>query len=127
MGNIRHKRERPEWYIQRDLKQFLRDRGWWVEQTHGNIYQTGLPDLFIARKDHGYRWIDVKVTGRYSFTNAQKIKWPILDSFGVGIWVLTAATQEQYDLLFEPPNWKSFWRDSWGPIDIDALLDTLDE
>jgi hypothetical protein len=45
------------------------------------------------------------------------------------IWILTAATQEQYDLLFKPPNWRDFWKPSFAvptKADIDAMLDELD-
>lgn len=128
MGNIKRNKHGPEWYIQRDLKQYLKDRGWIVEQTHGNRFQTGFPDLYVIHKRHGYRWIDCKNPGRYTFTQAQRIKWPIWSDAGIGIWILTAANQEQYDLLFHPPNWQQFWNPAWGDLpDIDALLDSLEE
>lgn len=128
MRKIRQPAHGPEWYVQKDLIFFLKCREWHVERVIGNALQMGLPDLFIAHKRWGTRWLDVKRPGsKYSFTKAQKRKWPILDAFGVGIWILTAATQAQYDLLFKPPNWKDFWKESWGIIpDIDALLDELD-
>ena len=31
-----------------------------VEHTHGNLYQTGFPDLFVAHEKWGTRWIDCK-------------------------------------------------------------------
>ena len=62
----------------------------------------------------------------YSFTKAQKRKWPKWDRKGVGIWILTAANQGAYDLLFQPPNWKQFWKAFWVSfLDIDALIDEL--
>lgn len=128
MGQIRRPAHGPEWYIQRALKQFLRDREWHVEHTNGNLYQTGFPDLFVAHKKWGQRWIDCKQPSRYSFTREQKRKWPVWDAFGTGIWILTAATQDEYDKLFGPPNWRDYWKTSWGEIpDIDALLAELDE
>lgn len=127
MGNIKRPKHGPEWYIQRDLKQFLRDREWQVEQTHGNLYQTGFPDLFTFKRKHGVRWIDCKAPGRYTFTKAQKLKWPVWDHYGVGIWILTAATQAEYDKLFSPPNWRQYWKPSWGEIpDIETLLQEID-
>lgn len=126
MGNIRGNNSRPEWHIQQDLIAFLTDRGWWVEPTHGNAYQTGFPDLYMLHPQWGQRWVDCKVAGRYRFTQAQKIKWPQWEKYGAQIWILTAASQDQYDKLFGPPNWRDFWKSSWGDLpDIDQLLDEL--
>jgi hypothetical protein len=51
----------------------------------------------------------------------------VWEAFGIGIWILTAATQAEYDKLFAPPNWCDYWKASWGQVpDIDALLDELD-
>jgi hypothetical protein len=126
MGHIKRPKHGPEWHIQRRLKTFLKTRGWMVEQTHGNLFQDGFPDLLIAHPRWGQRWIDCKVEGRYQFTKAQRRKWPIWDRFGIGIWILTDATQEEYDKLFQPPNWKDYWKDSYGVTDIEELLQELD-
>jgi len=124
---IRQAAHGPEWHIQQELIHFLKCRQWMVEHTHGNLFQTGFPDLFIAHERWGTRWIDCKQPKKYSFTKAQKSKWPLWDAKGVGIWILTAATQAEYDKLFKPANWKEYWKESWGKIpDIDALLDELD-
>jgi len=126
VGKIRRAREGPEHKIQRALIEFLQGRGWLVEHTHGNLYQTGFPDLFCHHPKWGDRWIDCKQPKNYTFTKAHRLKWPVWDSYGVGIWILTAATQEEYDKLFAPPNWRQYWKPSWGKIpDIDALLDEL--
>ena len=90
----------PEWHIQKDVIRFLEARGWNVEHTHGNLYQTGFPDLYAAHKKWGTRWIDCKQPKKYSFTRAQKQKWPVWEAYGIGIWILTAATQAEYDKLF---------------------------
>ncbi len=129
MRTIRRTAHGPEWFIREDLEEFLTARRWMVEKTHGNLYQQGLPDLFIAHRKYGERWIDVKQPGgNYTFTNAQKQKWPVWESFRVGIWILVAATQAEYDKLFQPPNWRDFWKPQWGRIpDIDALLDEIEE
>ena len=127
MGDIRRPREGPEHKIQRALIAFLQARGWLVERTHGNLYQTGFPDLLAMHEKWGERWIDVKQPKRYSFTKAQRRKWPQWAAKNTGIWILTAATQEEYDKLFKAPNWKTYWKESWGQVpDIDALLDELD-
>jgi hypothetical protein len=126
VGQIKRNRHGPEWYIQQNLIKFLEARQWLVEHTHGNLYQQGMPDLFCNHLKWGYRWIDCKVKGRYSFTKAQKIKWPIWESFGVGIWILTDATQDEYDKLFRPPNWRDYWKTSWGVLpDIERLLSEI--
>lgn len=112
--------------IQDRLKDFLRAREWLVEQTHGNEFQNGFPDLYCFHRKWEYRWIDCKRPGKYSFTKAQRIKWPLWDKFGVGIWILTDATQNEYDKLFHPPNWRDYWKPSWGAPDIESLLKQLD-
>ncbi len=113
----------PEFKIQTDLREFLAYRGWLVERTHGNKFQTGFPDLFIAHREHGSRWIDCKVSGQYSFTRAQREKWPKWEAASVGIWILCGATQADYDLLFQPPNWRAYWKAIWDTRpDVDELL-----
>jgi len=104
----------------------MESRGWNVERMIGNALQMGIPDLNAAHPKWGERWIDVKVPGKYTFTDAQKRKWPLWAEFGRGIWIITAATQIEYDKLFQPPNWRDFWKASWGVIpDIDALITEL--
>ena len=117
-----------ELHIQRELVEFLRDRVWHVERMLADAYQNGIPDLFCYHRKCGMRWVEVKRPEGYSFTLRQRQKWPIWEKAGIGIWILTAATQEQYDLLFQPPNWRSFWRPSFQTAtitDIDAMLDEL--
>ena len=127
MGSIRRPKHGPEWYIRADLVRFLAARNWLVEKTHGSLFQTGFPDLFLAHEKWGQRWIDVKQPKKYTFTKAQRLKWPLWAAKGIGIWILTAATQEEYDKLFGPPNWRDYWKESWGEApDIDSLLAELD-
>lgn len=117
----------PEWHIQRDVMRFLRDRGYWVERTHGNLFQQGFPDLYVAHPKFGQRWIDVKNPVAWEYTKAQCQKWPIWDSFGIGIWIITAATEEEYDKLFKPPNWREYWKPRYDVylMDVDVLLAEL--
>jgi len=128
MGNICRALHGEEWHIQQALIAYLKAEGWHVERMIGNAFQTGIPDLFVAHPKWGLRWLDVKRPGKnYSFTKAQKRKWPIWEAFGVGIWILVGANQENYDRLFKAPNWRDYWKESWGQIpDIHALLDELD-
>lgn len=94
----------------------------------GNAYQIGIPDLFCFHPKWGFRWIDVKVEGRYSFTKAQKLKWPAWEQYDCGIWILTGANEANYKRLFGPPNWRDY--DKWNcqvpkQEDIDRLLDEI--
>jgi hypothetical protein len=126
MGDIIKPAHGPEYHIQEALVEFLESRGWLVERMIGNAYQQGIPDLYCFHPSWGERWIDVKVEGRYSFTKAQKTKWPLWESFGCPIWILTDATQEQYDKLFDKPNWRDYWKPSWDKKpNIDALMDEI--
>ena len=128
MGDIIKPKHGPEWHIQQRLIQFLQSRKWTVEVMHGNAFQRGIPDLYLFRDDWGARWVDVKHPKKYSFTKAQKIKWPTWHRAGIGIWILTAATQREYDKLFAAPNWLDYWKDSWAmPTDdeIDSMIDVL--
>jgi hypothetical protein len=72
------------------------------------MYQSGFPDLYCAHRRYGTRWIEVKIADHYAFTPAQLDTFPDMSAKGVGIWILTAATEEQYQLLFKPANWHMF-------------------
>jgi hypothetical protein len=126
-----------EFFVQNHWVAFLKSKGWHVERLVGNAYQRGIPDLFIGHPDYGTRWIDIKVFGRYSFTKAQKKIWPVWEEYGIGIWIMGAEWRgdctkeyllEQYNrVLFNPPNWRDYWRSSWDKeIDIDKLLDEIE-
>jgi len=124
---LRRKRHGPEYQIQKDLINFLKDRNWWVERTHGNLYQMGFPDLYVGHLKFGQRWIDVKNPVAWEFTKAQCQKWPIWDQFNIGIWIITAASEEEYDKLFTSPNWRDYWKPRYDEylISVDMLLDEL--
>jgi hypothetical protein len=117
----------PEYGIQRDIVIYLKARGWHVERLVGDAFQRGLPDLLVVHPKFGLRFVEVKNDGEYNFTKAQKQKFPVLDKYGLGIWILVGADEKNYDKLFAPPNWKDYWKASWGEVDIDALLDELEE
>jgi len=115
----------PEYGIQQAIVRFLRERGWLVERMIGNAYQKGIPDLYIAHPKYGQRWLECKNPEEYNFTKAQKIKFPVWDSMGIGIWILTAATDKEYDKLFHAPNWKCYWKKTWEQPDIDSILEEM--
>lgn len=105
---------KPETIIRNAICDYLAARGWVTQVTHGSVYQSGLPDVLAGHAAYGPRFIDAKVSGRYSFTPAQRGKWPLWSRNGIGIWIMTAANQTEYDKLFAPPNWRDYWKDSWG-------------
>lgn len=99
---------REEADIQDALITLLTLRGWLCKPTHGNMYQSGFPDVFTSHVRFGHRWVEVKKPKGYSFTPAQ-IEWfPQLCAAGSGVWVLTAATEHEYLKLFKPFNWHMY-------------------
>lgn len=99
------KKKGPEAIIQEDLIKYLKVRDWYVMVTHGNMYQSGFPDLYATHSQYGPRWIEVKnAAGRWEFTPAQMECFPKLMAHGTRIWILSAATKEEYDKLFKPDN-----------------------
>ena len=125
---MRAKHARPEYEIQAGFIAYCRARGWLVERLIGNAFQTGIPDLYLYHPKWGQRWVDLKSPGRYSFTKAQRIKWPLWEKFGLGIWIVTSADQDGYDSLFRPPNWRDFVKRTWKiptQEDIDKMLDEI--
>ena len=120
--------DKLEQHIQRELVEFLRARGWHVERLLADSFQNGFPDFYCYHMKWGQRWVEVKRPKDYSFTRRQRQKFPQWEKAGIGIWILTAATQEQYDLLFQPPNWRDFWRPSFAvptKADVDAMIDEM--
>ena len=96
---------------------FLEARGWHCEKIIGNQYQQGLPDLFICHSQYTSRWIECKVIetdGSIHITPAQRIKFPILLSRGVPIYVIASddlrgtknysKRERLYQKLFDEPN-----------------------
>lgn len=101
--------KKRETVIRNSIRAYLKQRGWFVIVTHGNLYQFGLPDLYACRNGKA-RWIEVKQGKRYKFTNAQLYIFPELENQGIGVWVLTDATYEEYAKLFQAPNWRDYAR-----------------
>lgn len=99
------RRGSPEAIIQAKFEEFLILRKWSVRATHGNMYQHGFPDLYCCHNTFGARWIECKNPLNYRFTGAQLEYFPELNAHGQGIWVITAATEDQYKRLFGPQNW----------------------
>lgn len=123
----------PEAIIQRNFIAYVKVRGWNVERMIGNALQKGIPDIYIMHPEHGDRWIDLKVPGGGRFTIAQRIKWPIWEAYGKGIWIITAANESEYNKLFAPPNMREYWRESYDEQvkeleqDLQELFDEAEE
>ena len=100
-------KKRPEDAIRDRIKQMLVSLGWFVKHTHGSMFQEGFPDLFACHPRYGQRWIEVKrpkMAGG-KFTAAQLRDFPQFCANGCGVWVLTAATDSEYQKLFSDCNW----------------------
>ena len=106
----------PEEKIRDRIIPFLKDRGWFVKIVHGNKFTSGLPVLYIAHKSHGPRWVELKNPLSYHFTPAQKKTFPEMTAAGVGIWILTDATNVEYEKLWKPPNWYIYYGRSKKPF-----------
>ena len=104
---VNHKKG-PEAKIQEAIIAMLRYRGWFVMNTHGNMFQAGFPDLYATHTDFKARWVEVKNPFSYKFTPAQLDKFPKFESHGAGVWILTAATEAEYKKLFSPSNWYQY-------------------
>jgi len=107
MEPIKVKRDRPEQKIQDKVMQKLRMQGWFIIKTHGNQFQSGLPDLYATHSKYGQRWIEMK-TPEGRFTAAQRDVFPKLSANGTRIWVLVSAEDHEIQKIFGPENWYRF-------------------
>lgn len=101
------KKKNPEAIIQDAIIEMLELKGWFVKVTHGNMYQSGFPDLFACHSLYGQRWIEVKKPGfkGSKFTKAQLEDFPLLCANGSNVWILTGDSDEEYEKLFTECNW----------------------
>lgn len=86
----------------------LKVRDWSVKTMHGNVYQSGVPDIYACHLKYGARWIEVKNPVGFSFTPAQMAYFPELASKNVGVWILMSAEESELAKLFGPPNWHTY-------------------
>ena len=102
--------KQPEKKIRNEVRKFLEYRGWFVILMHGNLFQLGIPDLFICHAEFGQRWVEVKLPEMKGsrWTSSQSNYFPEFIKHGSHIWVLCDASQEEYDLLFKPANLKDY-------------------
>jgi hypothetical protein len=95
------------------------------------MYQFGIPDLWVWHPKWNFRWVDTKTPKRNSLTKRQCQKWPVWERKGIGVWIMVAATQEEYDKLMGPPNFRDFWRPSYDKYvlseeELDEILDEIE-
>ena len=76
---------RPEAALSEQVENMLKIRDWFVFRTHGNRNQVGFPDLYACHYVHGYRWIELKVGGKFRFTPGQLYHFPRLLDNGTKI------------------------------------------
>lgn len=100
----------PEAKIQQAIINYLLIRGWYVKETHGNMYQSGFPDLFCCHSKFGQRWVEVKLPDMKGskFTPAQLETFPKLCANGSAVWVMTGANEREYKKLFTRCNWYQY-------------------
>ena len=101
------KKQNPEAKLQKAIVEYLRSLEWFVKETHGNVYQSGFPDLWCSHHNYGHRWVEVKLPGMVGskFTGAQLRDFPLFCAHGSGVWIMTAATLEEYEKLKGESNW----------------------
>lgn len=104
-GNIGKTKDNPEKRIQDKIVAKLTLLGWFCIETHGNMYQRGLPDIYATHKRYGARWIEVKNPDAYSFTPAQVETFPKLIANGAGVWVLMSDSDLEFSKLKLPCNY----------------------
>lgn len=99
-------RNDPEKQIRDAIRDYLVLRKWFVVITHGNAFQSGLPDLFATHAKYGPRWIEVKLPKMKGsqFTQAQNFTLPNMEANGTPVWVLTGADDYNYAKLFKRSN-----------------------
>ncbi len=106
----RYGKKGPEAKVQNAIIDYLRVRGWLVMATHGNMYQSGFPDLFCCHNRYGQRWVEVKLPNMKGskFTPAQLEDFPKICANGSGVWILTGGNETEYAKLFKGSNWYQY-------------------
>ena len=90
----------PEKIIENAIREFREARGWWVEKTHSTSY---------------------------SYTKAQIQTWPKWEAMGLGVWIMMEASEAEYQKLFQPPNFREFWRPSYDQylLNVEDIIEEI--
>jgi len=109
MTPIKLKNQRPEDKVREKVITKLRYHEWYVKITHGNRFQSGIPDLLCCHSCYGIRFVEIKLPNMQGskFTPAQMVDFPKFIAHGCGIWILTGDSDEEYQKLFKKSN---FWQ-----------------
>lgn len=96
--------------IQADIIRYLEARGWFVKPVPSTAKSAGWPDLYCFHIMHNERWVEIKKPNMEGsrFTRYQIREFARMVRAGVGIWILTAATDSEYKKLFRPQNYSSY-------------------
>lgn len=115
----------PEDIIQEDIIKMLTLKGWYTMETHGNMFQSGFPDIFACHSKYRQRWIEVKKPSGSRLEQSQLECFPKMCANGSGVWILTAATEHEYEKLFKECNWWHFLLNSRSanPLQYKGLKD----
>jgi len=85
--------QRESKLIDEPFSNILKAKGWNVENTHGNQYQSGFPDKYITHPKYSPRWVEYKVIendGHVKYTEAQKDTFMLWASHNVPIFIIAA-------------------------------------
>jgi hypothetical protein len=106
----------PESGVQTDCKRALEFDGWYVQNIHGNKFQSGLPDLLIwhPRFPGRCKWLEIKTKAREYETNGglsqrQIKKFREMEKWGAEIYVANDPAKVR-DLVRGTPNWSRYLR-----------------
>jgi hypothetical protein len=117
----------PEAVLQEAIVGFMGQRGWFVQNMHGNAFQKGVPDLYCFQEQLDmHRWVDVKRPEHHVYTPDQCRVWP---GWKPGVWIMMGATEEWYQKLFEQPNFMEYWKPRYDKylLDIDEIIEDIRE
>lgn len=101
----------PESKLYEAIRDHLRGCGWFVQNIHGNRFQSGLPDLYCHIREFPHRWVEIKTPNRSrerhgGLSDRQLAKFREMSSHGIGIWIITSV--EECKLLYGDANWRQY-------------------
>jgi hypothetical protein len=89
--------------IQREIIRELHKNDWYAKSTHGNAFQSGIPDVYCCHRVYGPRWVEVKRPKLGHLEDSQYEVFSEWEQRNVGVWLLK---EPDLSPLFKPPNWR---------------------